>query len=397
MKKLVPKILILILVIYVVYSVFNIYNSTERTIIAQIETFEKSYEFDGIITRSEYLVSADVDDSGVLDPAVSENEMVKKGKVVAVYYDSTIDDETRTRLADINKRISEINSSPNDVSMLDSNPQKIDEEIDKKVEEIVEASFRRDMNAVSAARLDASLLIDRKLELEGGGEIKADNLESLRAEKLRLERSYGGKKIEIVSPSHGIFSTTLDGYEEILTSEKALSMTVSDYETAKKKAVSTEEAIKKGVVCKIIDNSKWWISIMANEQQATSFKTGEAVTVRFAGENKDIRATVEYISPAQSGDYIITLSSIAYSEYITSNRFTSLTLVKNSYTGYKVPLEAVRVKDGKAGVYVKTENTIRYREIEVLYKDDKNAIVKADNTKDGALLLYDEIIIDMKE
>lgn len=397
MKKLIPKILILILAIYVVYSVFNIYNSTERTIIAQIETFEKSYEFDGIITRSEYLVSADVEDSGVLDPAVSENEMVKKGKVVAVYYDSTIDDETRTRLADINKRISEINSSPNEVSMLDSNPQKIGEEIEKKVEEIVEASFIRDMSAVSAARLDASLLIDRKLELEGGGEIKADTLESLRAEKLRLERSYGGKKTEIVSPSHGIFSTALDGYEEILTSEKALSMTVSDYETAKKKAVSTEEAVKNGVMCKIIDNSKWWISIKANEQQATSFKPGEAVTVRFAGENKDIRAAVEYISPAQSGDYIITLSSIAYSEYILSNRFTSLTLVKNSYTGYKVPLEAVRVKDGKAGVYVKTENTVRFREIEVLYKDDKNAIVKADNTRDGALLLYDEIIIDMKE
>ncbi|MBO5370112.1 MAG: hypothetical protein J6B23_05480 [Clostridia bacterium] len=397
MKKHIFKVLLVVLIVYVVYSVINIYNSTERTLIAQIETFEKTYEFDAIITRNEFLISADVDAEGVLDPAVSENEMVKKGKIVAVYYDSTIDEETRTRLADINKRINEINSSPNDVSILDSNPDKIDDEIKKRVDDIITASHNRDMNAVNTARLDASLLIDRKLELEGNTEIKADTLEDLRAEKVRLERSYGGRKTEIVSPSHGVFSTTLDGYEEILTSEKALSMTVSDYDTAKKKAVSSEEAIKNGVVCKIIDNSKWWISIVADEQTASEFKTGDTVKIRFSGENKDIRATIEYISTPQSGKYIITMSSIAFSNYIMSNRFTSLTLVKNSYTGYSVPLEAIRVKDGKAGVYVKTENTVRYREIEVLYKDEKKAIIKADNTKSNALLLYDEIIIDMKE
>lgn len=397
MKKLVLRLLILGLAIYVIYSVINIYTSTEKTVIARIETFEKSYTFDGIITRNEYLVSADIDSKGVLDPAVSENEMVKKGKIVAVYYDSDIDEETRTRLSDINKRINEINASPKDISILDSNPQKITEEIDGKITEIVDASLRRDMSAVTSAKLDASLLIDRKLEAEGNSDLKADTLEGLRSEKQRLERNYGGRKTEIASPSHGIFSTALDGYEGILTSEKALSMTVSDFETVKKKAVSTEESAKKGVVCKIIDNSRWWISALVGEQEANEFKVGDTVTIRFSGENKDIRASVEYISMSQSGKYIVTLSSIAYSEYIMSNRFASLTLVKNSYTGYSVPLEAIRVKDGKAGVYVKTENTVRYREIDVLYKDEKKAIIRADNTKSNALLLYDEIIVDMKE
>ena len=59
-----------------------------------------------------------------------------------------------------------------------------------------------------------------------------------------------------------------------------------------------------------------------------------------------------------------------------------------------MPVKAIRVIDGVTGVYVRTENTVKYREIEVLYKDDKEAIVKMDNTKSNALLLYDEIIVN---
>ena len=46
-----------------------------------------------------------------------------------------------------------------------------------------------------------------------------------------------------------------------------------------------------------------------------------------------------------------------------------------------------------ARMYVKTENTFKYREIDTLTKDDKYAIVRFDNTKSNSLLLYDEIIV----
>ena len=45
-------------------------------------------------------------------------------------------------------------------------------------------------------------------------------------------------------------------------------------------------------------------------------------------------------------------------------------------------------------MYVKTENTLRYKEIEILCKDEKYAIVKFDNTRSGGLLLYDEVVVN---
>jgi hypothetical protein len=67
---------------------------------------------------------------------------------------------------------------------------------------------------------------------------------------------------------------------------------------------------------------------------------------------------------------MITISSSSYCNYAMENRFAKATLVKEINTGLKIPLKAIKVKDGKSGVYVKTENTLKYKEIEIISKDD---------------------------
>ena len=78
------------------------------------------------------------------------------------------------------------------------------------------------------------------------------------------------------------------------------------------------------------------------------------------------------------------------------NRFMNVTVVKESYTGLEIPISAIRVKNGKTGVYVKADSTTKFRETEIIYKDDKIAIVKLETTAIGSnsLLLYDEVYIN---
>ena len=143
-----------------------------------------------------------------------------------------------------------------------------------------------------------------------------------------------------------------------------------------------------------MDNSIWYVSLVCNKEDAKSFSVGEHVSLRFEGESGEAKGVVEYISKEQSGKYMVTISSSSYANYPMMNRFASLTVVKESHRGLKIPLKSIRVKDGKSGVYVKTENTLRYKEIEILCKDDKYAIVKFDNTRSGSLLLYDEVVVN---
>lgn len=396
MKKLIPKLLILAGIIFIIYNLINMISTPSETVVAQIEQIETSYSFDGVISRDETIVSAresGISEIGVIDTAVSEGEMVAKGKLVAIHYDSSIDDETKKRLSDINRRLSEIESSPDSMNAMEIDEKKIQEDIDKSFSLLFETSQGRDMRKISSLKDEINLLIARKAAAAKDSGKTMESRESLEAEKIAIMKRYHGKTREILAEKHGVFTTSLDGYETVLTPDKATSMTVSDYNKVMKKERSPNDAVKDGIMYKICDNSKWWVSVCTDAKTVKNFKEGSTVSLRFGGENKDIRATVEYISPALNGKYVITFSSISHSEYALSNRFVSVTAVTESYKGLLVPIKAIRVIDSKPGVYVRTETTVKFRNIEIIYKDKEKAIVKMNNTGNNPLLLYDEIIV----
>ena len=399
MKKLFSKILILLAVAFIIYNVVNMFSSPSETLVAQIEQIETSYSFEGIITRDETLVTAretGITELGVIDPAVSEGEMVAKGKLVAIHYDSSIDDETKKRLSDINRRLSEIESSPDNMNAMEIDEEKIDEEINKNFSSLFDTAEKRDMRKIVSIKDEINLLIARKAASSDSGKTM-ETKESLESEKIAIMKRYHGKTREILAEKHGVFTTSLDGYENVLIPDKATSMTVSDYEKVMKKEHSAKDAVKDGIIYKTLDNSKWWVSVCTDTKTAKKFKEGSWVTLRFGGENKDIRAKLEYISPALNGKYVMTFSSITHSDYAFTNRFVSLTVVTESYKGLMVPIKAIRVIDSNPGVYVRTETTVKFRNIEIIYKDKEKAIVKMNNTGNNPLLLYDEIIVSGKK
>ena len=75
------------------------------------------------------------------------------------------------------------------------------------------------------------------------------------------------------------------------------------------------------------------------------------------------------------------------------DRFVKISLIKNKYSGLKIPVEALRVNDGKTGVYVVVDGIVKFKKAKVLYKDDGYAIVEENNISQGGLLLYDEVIV----
>ncbi len=394
MKKIILRLLALGVVVFIIYNLISLFTSDEASVIAQLETMEKSFKLEGVIIRDEKLITFDSKKGGILDVSVSENEMVRKGKHVATYFDSDIDEETKNELSKINEKISKLSSATDETVVSRMSQKEFEEEIDSKVLAIAYESSGRNMAVASSLKDDINSLLETKNSKENEEVTVAEKLEQLNIQKMQIEKKYDGVKYEITAPQHGVFSTQIDGFEDEITPALALEITVPDYENARKKTITSNDLRTKGALCKIVNNSVWYVSVVADEATAKSFAVGEAVTLRFDGDASDVRGTVEYISPGQSGKYMITISSTSYCTYAMESRFASLTIVKESNTGLKVPLKAVNIKDGKSGVYVKTENTVKYKEIDILSKDDKYAIVRFDNTKSNSLLLYDEIIVN---
>lgn len=382
------------ILVFIVYNLINFSTGGKSSVIAELETMEKTYKLEGIIVRDEKLITLNGKSGGILDVFVDENEMVRKGKHVATYYDSNIDDATRNELAKINEKIANLNNITDEALVSDMSQREIDEEIERKIDELAYSCPERNIAIVASLKADINDLIETKNNDESEDITVSEKIDRLTARKKEIEKKYSGQKHEITAPKHGFFSTRMDGFENDFSPEVALNMTAAAYRSAKDKTITAEDIKNLGAVCKIVDNSIWYISVETDDATAKSFAVGENITIRFDGETTEARGRVEYISIGESGKFMITISSSSYCSYAMENRFAKITVVKEISTGLKVPLKAIKIKDGKSGVYVKTENTLRYKEIEILSKDENYAIVKFDNTKSNGLLLYDEVVIN---
>ena len=168
---------------------------------------------------------------------------------------------------------------------------------------------------------------------------------------------------------------------------------MDDFNTIKNMKVSAEDIKKSGYQCKIIDNFTWSVAFTANKDEISKLKKGSVVYVRNANSPKDMKAVVSYISTPTNDKYVVIVTSDIKCDWAMKDRFVKIDLIKNKYSGLKVPIKALRVRDGKTGVYVVVDGIVKFKNANVLYKDSGYAIVEENNTSRGGLLLYDEIIV----
>ena len=389
------KFVLVILALFLIYNFIIMLTPEVKSQLAVSGTMEKTFSLDGIIIRDEIVMTSDA--AGVLESKVKENEMVKKNKVVASVYKGEIDDETQHKLADINRRISEISTQLATDTHLSNDAYKLEESITSKVNDIIMASNSRDAEKVSSLKDNLTALALKRVSATSQADANG-LLAELKTQKQQLESRFNASKTDILSPAQGIYSTTIDGYEQLLSNSKAQSMTVADYQIAKKSKPSDDDIAASGVVCKVIDNYQWSLATVVNDNTASELETGKSVYIRFPHDNIDLAARVAYISPESSNKYVVVLTSTANSSFVLNNRFVDFDLICEKYTGIKVPVKALSVReDGTTGVYVLENSAMRFKKADVMYKDSKNAIVYMDNTRADYLFLYDNVITQAKE
>jgi hypothetical protein len=101
---------------------------------------------------------------------------------------------------------------------------------------------------------------------------------------------------------------------------------------------------------------------------------------------------------AESEYAVAVFSCSQMNTQLANMRYIDLTIVYNEYSGLRINPEAIRIVDGKKGVYVYSASQAKFREIEIVYKSDAFALVKQETSvSGGALRLYDQIIVKGKK
>lgn len=389
MKKGLAKFLITILTAFIIISGISSLRGNTKTQIVFGGQMEKSYTLEGMIARSETVIKAP--ETGILESKVKENELVKKNKHVASVYIGAVDEEISTKLSEINQRINELHSqSGSDAHVSDAH--KIEEGITSKINDIIMASNARNAEKVASLKEDLRLLADKRATSSGNAADMTTILSELQSQKEYYEKQFNSTKYDLMAPVPGLYSSNIDGYEEIFNADNIGNITVSEYQTLRKKKLSKEEITSSNIECKIINNYQWSVVTLVNDATASTLEVGKTVYIRFAGSSEDYEAKVSYISPKESNKYAVVITSTQNCEYALYARQTEFELICGRYSGLKIPVSAIQVRSDVTGVYVVENSMLRFKEINVLYKDGKTAIVEQNNSKSNYLLLYDKVV-----
>lgn len=394
MKKFLLRVIIAGLVVFQIWNIAILLNPPVKSEMVRYGTIENAEDYDGIVIRDENVILSD--SSGVLESVVSENDVVKKGKHIASVYMGGMDSQTQAKLKQINARIAEITGSQVGNLPFENDKAKIDNHISTRVSDMIININDKNIRNVSELKNDLNILISKKLEISGESGNAMAILDDLKNQKEQYEQRLSSTKQNLYAPKSGIYSTVIDGFEQVLSGKSMKSMTVADFKTINDK----EQELNPGPqspVCKIVSNVEWYAAILVDSKKASEMTSGQSVYIKLGENTDEYKATVSYISPVDGKKCVVGVTATEYSEEAMKTRKTKITLITEKHNGIKIPVEAIRVNNGVQGVYTVTEGLMKFKTAEIVYKDNKYAIVKENTIGNSSVLLYDEVVIDAKE
>lgn len=358
-------------------------------------SMENTSKHMGIIIRSEQKIDTNL--SGTISAKVADGTLVPAGKLIASVVNENADSEVQANLAKINKRIEELESAKKVSDNFTDDVYKLDSKISEKVASLVYYTNIGDNKKITETKAEISALYDKKNRVDSSGAATKTDLENLTAQKNELEAQLAEFEQNVYAPSPGVFVSHTDGYEDVLSVDNAKDLKYSDFKNIADKLRKNEEkgGEEKNEI-KLIDNYMWCVALAADKDRCADFEVGEEVFIRINGDSKNIKGNIMSISDDKGSNHVIVVSTTAYDANSYMQRSVDVELIKNIYSGLKVPVSALTKKDGADGVYVVTDNTEKFKTVEIIYKDEKYAIVKENNADANALLLYDEVLTSPK-
>lgn len=345
-------------------------------------THEHMINAKGYIVREELAYYADR--SGKLYKNVSVGARVSKDSILYTIYDGDVSDERIKELNTLDKKINQTREEKY-AEAYDSASISVESEIASRTAQIIKAARENNVSKISNYKQDIN-----SLRKQGTVISSDDRLRELEMQKRSLEMQLGGSKGERYAESSGVFTTYSDGYEEFLREDKLQEYTVGYLESLEEPQIkeAASDIVSHGdFVCSVVNNHVWSVLLIVNTNDIKDIKTGKTLTLRFnniAGEEK--KGTVKYISAEEQnkdGKSFIVVECEDYFEGAFSYRAVDVDIIFKRYSGYKVPVQAVRTDGNGYKVIGIVDNKQLECKVDVLYSDTEEEYVIVDSTDDA--------------
>lgn len=395
-KWFIPVLLFVVLVIgYIVRGFFETRITVEML---QTDKIEEVSAGVGVLVKTEHVTTLSV--ASATEVAAENGQRVAKGEIIATVYSGTAEEDTKMKLADINKRIAAIEDSHTGDAVFINDATKIESELATGVDEVIALMAEHDMESLSEYKYRFSTMADQKAVAKGEKKSFTSDLTQLRAEKSVLEAQLG--KIETVATAEmpGIFIEGQDGFEQELTADSVLSLVPEKINEVinHEKNDEIESQEKDTYTYKIIDNYAYSVAMNLEDSFCGDLKVGDSVEVRFSDFSADsCPAKITHISEKNAKELrTVVVECNRHVEGLLANRVANVDFVKKSVSGYKVSTEHLHTVDNAVGLFIKRGAVMKFIPVTVVYSTEEEAVVSAASTE-TPIKPYDEVVTSAPE
>ncbi len=397
MKYALSAVLCLVLIVYIIYHLTGGMRTDIETMPATYVTIESTYTTGVTLLRSEEIVYSPV--NGDVSYLYDDGDKVAINSAVAEIFPYTGSYEIRHRIVEIDRAIRLLESSNMSDAEKRTDTASTDVKIRNYLYDLLDATDGGNASYGEVISEDLLIQLNRRRIITKSVINFNKQIQDLKAEKAALSASLPQSESTVTTGYAGYFYSSIDGYENILSSKDIASMTYGEYlELSSLKSEEMTEGEKGHPIGKIVTDYLWYVACEVDISELHNYDTGKSYQITFPYNNDTALSMKLYriLSEAGSETAVLLFETGVLPDNFNYLRHQTVQIIKESYAGCRVPVSAVRVVNDKPGVYVLQGSKVVFKQIDPVYEQD-GYIISALNTSNDFIGKNDFVVVKGKD
>lgn len=390
---------ITVLIIIAGYIFFECYSATHidvETITAVTSTVYETIETKALVVRDEHIVQNN--DNAVTVACVGDGAKVKVNGNLAMEFSNEENAKNYSLLQDLHKELDYYVELEGRSAGIATDVETIDRDIFNDVNDYVRASGYNSIEKLSEYTDDLNDKLTRRQMIIGQDidftAVKTDLQNQINAINVNSCKPTG----YLTTDESGVFSSYTDGLESAFDYDNIESLDTATLNSYIEQAQNPEKGTQS--FGKLITAYEWYFCAVVAADDVKSIQNGDTLDVAVKDSDEIIKCQVLSGADVPLGitETVLILKSSQMDSSITSMRLEDIEIRYNSYSGFKVPSNAIHIdSEGNKCVYALVANQVSLRQCEVVYATKDYTLFAYDPNNSSSIRYYDQIITKGKE
>ena len=266
---------------------------------------------------------------------------------------------------------------------------KMDRLIFDSVAGMGESLAKGDVTKVTADYSALQQLVVSRGATEDDKEAFEKQIAALKQEIAGYQKQYSGGSDSLRAPDSGYFTGGLDGYETVLTYDRLDTLTPAELK-------GLQPAAAQGVGS-LTTEFNWYYAVVLPKAQADLLQKRDTLEVYFPELSADKLELSVYRLETVGEEAILILKCKRMEPMFLTAREQDIDIVCGTYSGLKVPFQALRQQEGAWGVFVLDGNVAAFKPVTWNYSTDSYFLVPCAASSKEGLFRYDRVIVQGRD